>query len=238
MLLPQTISPSWNDFLTDEIMEMLDQIEVSIGDDYTPSKDKIMRFLTTDLSKMKVCIVGQDVYFQPGIATGRSFEVYGLKDWNDKFPQVSLKNFVRLIHKSYHKITDYSDILKYKEILEEVNQHRFPLLPPNKQFDSLEDQGVLFLNTYLTCKVNQAKSHRLIWEAFSMKLFDYISLHKPELHWFLWGNEAKMQRVNIAQGVIYECRHPMMCSETYHDYFLKSNCIQDTMDKINWLGIE
>lgn len=236
MLLPQNYSSSWSGFLTDEIKSQLEEIEKKIGNNYTPLKEKILRIFNTDLSKAKVCIVGQDVYYQPGAATGRSFEVGGLEDWNSPFRQVSLKNMVRLIHKSYIGIDDYKSIKKYSEILAEMNEGKFKILSPDKLFESLEQQGVLFLNTYLTCELNKPNSHRAIWEDFSMKLFTFISTQRPDLIWFLWGNEAFSKKKYILQGIIYECRHPMLCSEKYADDFLKSNCFRNTMSIINWLG--
>lgn len=235
-MLPEVISPSWDGFLTDETLSMLEVIGKQIGLNYTPSREKILRFLTWDLNKAKVCIIGQDVYFQPGVATGRSFEVGGLKSWEEPFRQVSLKNIIRLIHKTYRGITRYQDILKFSQVLSEVRELSFPLLPPTQLFDSLEAQGVLFLNSYLTCELNRPNSHRQIWEDFSRRLFGYISRQKPELHWFLWGNEAISKAGYIQQGILSSSRHPMLCSEKYTDDFLKSSCFKDTMQVINWLG--
>lgn len=236
MLIQQNISPSWEGFLTKEIVEMLNRIEKQIGMTYTPNKDKILRFLTTNLDNATVCIVGQDVYYQPGIATGRSFEVGNLNDWSTPFSQVSLKNIIRLIYKSYKGITNYEDIKKFSEIVKEINSNEFPILPPNKLFDSLEQQGVLFLNSYLTCEIGKPNSHRHIWEEFSMVLFNYISTQRSDLNWFLWGKEAISKKENIKTGVFFESRHPMLCSNKYPDDFLKSNCFSDTMNIINWLG--
>ncbi|MBP7174837.1 MAG: uracil-DNA glycosylase [Thermoclostridium sp.] len=235
-MLPENVSPSWNGFLTDEILSMLESIGSQIGLNYTPAREKILRFLTWDLNTAKVVIIGQDVYFQPGVATGRSFEVGGLQSWDQPFRQVSLKNMVRLIHKSYRGITRYESILKFSEIVLEIKEHSFPMLPPQQLFDSLEAQGVLFLNTYLTCEMNKPNSHRLIWEGFSRRLFDYISSKRPDLHWFLWGNEAISKAGMIRQGVLSCSRHPMLCSEKYTDDFLKSACFQNTMQLVNWLG--
>ncbi len=235
-MLPDKISSSWNPFLTDEILSMLRIIEEKIGSNYTPDRNRILRLLTWDLNRAKVCIIGQDVYFQPGVATGRSFEVGGLKSWDQPFRQVSLKNIVRLIHKTYRGITRYEDICKFSDILTEIKDNTFPILPPAKLFDSLEAQGVLFLNTYLTCELNRPNSHRHIWEEFAKKLFGYISTQRPDLHWFLWGNEAISKAEYIQKGVLSCSRHPMLCSEKYPDDFLKSSCFKDTMDVINWLG--
>ncbi len=236
-MIQQNVSPSWEDFFTKDIIELLGKIEEEIGTNYTPTKDRILRFLTTDLDSMKVCIVGQDVYYQPGIATGRSFEVGGLWSWSTPFAQVSLKNIVRLIYKSYNDIIYYGDIKKFSEIVKEIRSNKFPILPPNELFSSLENQGVLFLNSYLTCEIGKPNSHRDIWSQFSIRLFNYISERRTDLIWFLWGNEAISKKQHISHGVFFESRHPMLCSEQYPNDFLKSNCFKDTMNIINWLGL-
>lgn len=236
MLLPQNVSPSWEGFLTRDILKELDNIEMAIDDNYTPAKGRILRILSTDLKKAKVCILGQDAYFQSGVATGRAFEVNSLNSWNSKFRQVSLKNIVRLIHKSYKEIEEYENIRKFSDILKEIDDGSFPIITPNKLFESYEKQGVLLLNTYLTCEINKPNSHRNIWKQFSIKLLNFISIKKPNLMWFLWGNEAISQRQYIGNGVFFESRHPMLCSSKYDNDFLKSNCFKDTMKTINWLG--
>lgn len=180
--------------------------------------------------------LGQDVYPAEGVATGRSFEVGTLTDWNSTFRQVSLKNILRLIHKNYNFIEDYSDIYTFSNIKKEIAENRFSISPPNKWFDSLESQGVLFLNTSFTCEIGIPNSHKEIWQEFSKKVLSYISSSNSKMIWFLWGNEAISNKKNISNGVFYESRHPMMCSGKYSNDFLKSNCFKDTMDIINWLG--
>ena len=95
------IHPSWLELL-DAQLDALDLIwsKINNGKAYTPQRDKILRFLNLDVAKIKVVILGQDPYPQPGAATGRAFEVMGLRSWNDNFRQASLRNIVRLIHHS------------------------------------------------------------------------------------------------------------------------------------------
>lgn len=236
LIIPQSISPSWEKFLTEDMLKRLEKIEQYIGTNYTPNNDKILRFLNTDLNSAKICIIGQDVYYQPGIATGRSFEVGGLNSWDAPFRQVSLKNIVRLIYKTYKEINEYENILKFSEIVKEIRDNKFPFLAPNQWFNSLEQQGVIFLNTYLTCEIGKPNSHKFIWQEFSKELLTYISYERPDLIWFLWGNESISKKQYINKGVLYHSRHPMLCSSKYHDDFLKSTCIKDTMNIVNWLG--
>lgn len=236
MLIPKTIAPSWQAFLTDEIRKELEQIEAAIGEDYTPVQEKVLRFLTFDLANGKVVILGQDPYKPAGVANGRSFQPDNLESWTQPFRQVSLKNMIRLLYRTYAQIQEYQNIPSYKEVVKKMEQGEFPIKPPKEWFDSLEQQGVLFLNTYLTCKINVSNSHKKIWDGFSKKLITYIAQTNPDLNWFLWGNEAISNKPYITQGKIFESRHPMMCSEDYPDDFLKCTCFQDTQSIVNWLG--
>lgn len=230
------VDHSWDRFLTQEMVKELENIEKATNENYTPESSKVLRFLNIDLNKMKVVILGQDPYKPLGVATGRSFEPADLTSWQDKFRQVSLKNIVRLIYKSLNDIDDYEDIPSYKEVSNKIVNGEFKIKEPKEWFDSLESQGVLFLNTTLTCKVGVSNSHKMLWENFSKELLTYISTENKDLYWFLWGREAISNKEFIKNGKIYTSNHPMMCSEKYEDDFLKGNCFKDTKDIINWLG--
>lgn len=235
-ILPNDIHPSWKGLLTDETREELKAIDEKIGDDINPEPEKVMRFLQSDLDRLKVVILGQDPYPEKGRATGRSFEVGDLHDWNDKFRQVSLKNIIRLIYKNYNDITEYKDIKKFSDIQKEIKAGKFNILPPDELFSSWEAQGVLMLNTYLTVRPGEPGSHTKIWEPFSNRLIEYISTQNKNICWFLWGSKAEEKKLHILDGKLYISRHPMMCNEKYTDDFLLNNCFKDTMNEINWLG--
>ncbi|MCI8649410.1 MAG: uracil-DNA glycosylase [Anaerotruncus sp.] len=236
MLIPENYHPSWESFLTPEIRAELEQIEQKIGDDFTPVREKVLRFMTLDLNSRKVVILGQDPYKPARVANGRSFQPDNLESWTQPFRQVSLKNMIRLLYRTVNHITEYSKIPQYKAVSAEIASGAFSIKPPKEWFDSLEAQGVLFLNTYLTCKIDVSNSHKSIWEGFSKKLLTYISEQNPQLNWFLWGSEALSNKPYIKSGKLYESRHPMMCAENYPDDFLKCPCFAETMEIINWLG--
>lgn len=235
MIVPKIIHESWTSFLTPEIRKELEKIEVKIGNDYTPNEDKVLRFLSLDLNNAKVVILGQDPYKPLGVANGRSFQPDNLYSWTQPFKQVSLKNIIRLIYRTENNIELYSDIPSYKEILKEIATGNFAIKEPKEWFDFLEKQGVLFLNTYLTCKIGVSNSHKKIWESFSHHMLEYISETNPELNWFLWGSEAILNKCYIKQGKIYQSRHPMMCSDDYENDFLKCECFKETKELISWL---
>ena len=165
-------------------------------------------------------------------ATGRAFEVAQLNDYRGPFKQVSLKNMLRLIHKTYSGIEKYEDIYKFKDV---INDPDFKILPHHKWYDSLEKQGVLFLNTSFTTVIDKPMSHAELWLPFTVKLLNYIGEINPEITYFLWGSNAQKYLPHI-NGKTISSRHPMMCSSKYVDDFLKSDCFKETMNEINWLG--
>ena len=230
------IHESWKPFFTDDRLAQLEEIEKKIGLEFTPKKDKILRFASQDLYSKKVIWLGQDPYFQPDVANGRSFQPDNLQNWAEPFKQVSLKNIVRLVHASYHQYKEYDQIKTYKEIVKEIETGEFPISQPKEWFDHVEAQGVLFLNTSFTCEVNEPNSHKNIWRPFAEELLTFISNEMPHMIWFLWGKEAISNKMFIKNGVFYESRHPMMCSSKYEDDFLKSQCFLKTFDLIDWLG--
>lgn len=235
-LIPENIHPAWSDFLDSRTMNLLEDIESHLGDDITPGKDKILRFMTVDPGNVKVVILGQDPYPEPGAATGRAFEVGILKSWHQPFRQVSLKNIVRLIYKSYNNVEDYSKIPSFSEILREIDGGKFSIASPDRLFESWECQGVLLLNVWLSTGVLKPGAHRKIWHNFSVRLLNWLSCTYPELVWFLWGKNVISYRPEILSGTFFESRHPMMCSSSYPDDFLKSECFRKTMQIINWTG--
>lgn len=236
-MIPNNHHPSWDDFFTKEIYDILKSIECALKHPFNPEDpEKILRFLELDLDVIKVIWLGQDVYPAKGAATGRAFEVATIDTWCQPFKQVSLKNILRLIHKTYNDIINYQDIYAYKRIKKAIENNEFNILPYQAWFDNLEKQGVMFLNTSFTCEVNKANSHQDLWAPFSEKLLSYIGKKRPDMIWFLWGKFAQSKKAWIKQGVFYESRHPMMCSEKYPDDFLKNPCFNETMDIIEWLG--
>ena len=160
-----------------------------------------------------------------------------LRNWQDSFSQRSLQNIVRLIYKNYNNIEEYEDIKPFSKIRKEIASGEFKILPPYEWFDSLESQGVLFLNTYFTTVPGKGNAHRKIWLKFSNELIKYISTKNPEINWFLWGSEAIALEKQIVNGKLYKSNHPTFCSKKYENDFLKGNCFKDTMKDINWLGV-
>ena len=240
-IIPNKWHSSWDNFLTEDVLKLLKEIESKIGNNYVPEEKNVLRFLQRDLSQIKCVWLGQDPYYTmydngKYVANGAAFWPNDLYNWSQPFSQKSLQNIIRLIHKNYNNITNYSDIKQYKEIKKEIENKQFNILQPQEWFASLENQGVLLLNIYLTTIQGKGNQHQKIWEPFSKLLINYISSYNENIYWFLWGAEAKSKKDQIKNGIIYESNHPTFCSSKYENDFLKNECFRDTMKIINWRG--
>lgn len=176
----------WQNLL-DNNKELLDSIRTKLKEDsdcgfeITPPENLQLRFTSQDLASVKILILGQDPYPQSGVATGRAFEVGTLHSWFDNFRNTSLKNIVRAIYAAKN-----DKILKFSEIQQEIKNGNFNILPPDELFESLEKQGVLFLNTAYSCRVGNPGSHIKLWEPFTTNLLSFIAKENPEILWFIW----------------------------------------------------
>lgn len=224
----------WDNFFTKEIEEEIVKIFNEIGNDYFPDKKLVFRFTNLDLSNVKYIILGMDPYpsfyidennNKVPIATGRSFEVSTLKNWNSNFRQISLKNIVKTIY-----LNEKGSIKSWNLIKDEISNKSFLIKQPSDWFNSLERQGVMFLNTSLTVKPNSPGSHIKIWENFMNKLIMYIDSYNPNIKWISWGNESFNRISNIIDNdKIIKGVHPR------NNSFISENSLKE-IKGINFLG--
>jgi len=200
-----------------------------VNHDCTPPAEKIFR-AALPVDQIRVVILGQDPYPAVGAATGLAFEVNGLSSWKTPFRQVSLKNIVRLLYASYTGADPYET--SFGDVLAASERGDFSILPPDRLFSYWSENGVVLLNTALTCKPGYPGSHAELWRPLMDDLIRYI---EDQAHpvWFLWGKEA--QKYSFVQRS-YCSRHPMLCSRNWLDDFLKNPCFRETMNQIDWLG--
>lgn len=227
------VAEDWHHFLDSNNQHLLDEIaSKTTQKSFTPDISRVLHFLTIPLQNVQTIILGQDPYPQPGVATGRAFEVGTLKDWAQPFRNVSLKNIIRLIYKTY-----YGEVLPYKAILE-WNKREKAIATPQALFRNWEQQGVLLLNTAFTCQTGFSNSHSQHWKEFSQNLLTFINEQKPELVWILWGGHAQKITADMKIRNKIHSHHPMMCSEKRSNDFLfgKINTLDETKHLVNWRG--
>lgn len=185
------ISPKWQQALKKEFESTyFDQLSLSLKQAIAQGKTIFppgnLIFNTYDKlapDAVKVVILGQDPYHNPGEAMGLSFSVpVGVK-----IPP-SLKNI-------------------YKELASDIGC----TMPNHGDLTQWADQGVFLLNAFLTVEKNNAGSHRNIgWHHFTDATIKYLSDHYEHLVFMLWGNFAKNKKILIddTKHLILESAHP------------------------------
>lgn len=160
---------------------------------YPPSDDIFNAFHLTPLNKVKVVIIGQDPYHEPGQAHGLSFSV---KPGIDVPP--SLVNI-------------------YKEMSEDIGTY----IPNNGYLVKWADEGVLLLNTILTVRAHQAMSHsKLGWTEFTDAAIRILNEVDRPIVFLLWGKPAQMKEVMLTNPnhLILKAPHPSPLS-AYRGFF-------------------
>lgn len=185
------ISPEWKVALArefeasyfDQLSLTLKQLKAEGKIIYPPGHLIFNAYDTISPSQVKVVILGQDPYHNPGEAMGLSFSV----PKTIKIPP-SLKNI-------------------YKELNSDLNCH----LPDHGDLTHWASQGVFLLNAFLTVEKNNAGSHRNIgWQHFTDATIQYLSDHFAHIVFMLWGNFAKNKKtlIDASKHLILEAAHP------------------------------
>lgn len=167
--------------------------EYSTGEIFPPAQDIFNAFHYTPLEKVKVVILGQDPYHEPGQAHGLSFSV----------------------HKGVRIPPSLANI--YAELHDDLGCY----VPDNGDLTKWARQGVLLLNAVLTVRAHQANSHRGIgWETFTDAAIRVLAEEERPLVFILWGASARRKKSMItnAKHLILEAPHPSPLS-AYSGFF-------------------
>ena len=158
-----------------------------------PPKKLVFSAFTTDLSGVKVVILGQDPYHTPGAAEGLAFSV----PISQPIPP-SLVNI-------------------YKEIDADIGAHA----NQNGSLRAWQKQGVLLLNTVLTVEAHRAGSHRgKGWETFTTAVISYLNSERDGLVFMLRGRDARNKKslIDSSRHLILAAAHPSPLS-AYNGFF-------------------
>ena len=150
---------------------------------YPPAKMIFNAFNLCPFDQVKVVIIGQDPYHEPGQAHGLCFSV------NDgiQFPP-SLVN-----------------------IFKEIENDCGTPVPQSGNLTRWAEQGVLLLNATLTVRAHQAGSHqRRGWEEFTDAAIKALSADKEHLVFILWGSYAqgKASYIDPSKHLVLKSAHP------------------------------
>ncbi len=219
--------PNWGPFIhSADIQKEIQKIEKFLEtEEYFPSEDNVLRFLRQNPVKTKAVIVGMEPYpssfTENGVAvpeaTGRSFEVASIREWTDKFKQASLRNILKAIY-----LADTGKAVSMDELRKKIADGSFPISKPERWFDNLEEQGVIFLNATLTVRQYEVDTHTDKWETFIDCLIRYIESVNPDVIWCLLGTKARdrfLPRVREENAVV-TC-HPRLNAFVQTDLFTR-----------------
>lgn len=227
----EKIHPSWKNFFEKE-HDFLEHVASEIkNDDYTPDRHNIFKFAELPIHNIKCAVIGQDPYPAEGAATGLAFEVGTLHCWTEPFRQSSLRNILRAVYKAYS-----GEIVTWSELRQKIANGEFDILPPNQLFKNWANQGVLLLNTSLTCRIGEPNSHKALWQGFCGRVIDFVNSQNCNILWFLWGKEAWEYGTELNPGNTYISRHPMLAGTGHPLDFLNCKCFAETKNIINWTG--
>ncbi|MDD6351257.1 MAG: uracil-DNA glycosylase [Lachnospiraceae bacterium] len=161
---------------------------------FPPAQDLFKAFHMTPLHEVKVVILGQDPYHEPGQAEGMSFSVQ---------PGVEIPPSLVNIYKELH------DDLGLK-------------IPNNGHLEKWAKEGVFLLNTVLTVRAHQAFSHRGIgWEEFTDAAIRAVDKEERPIVFMLWGRPAQEKEKLLTPNplhLVLKAPHPSPLS-AYRGFF-------------------
>lgn len=217
------IESSWKEVLKEEFSQpYFEQIvgflktEKAAGKIIYPPGPLIFNaFDKTPFQKVKVVLLGQDPYHNPGQAHGLSFSV----PKGVAMPP-SLVNI-------------------FKEIKTDLGIS----LPSHGDLEKWAKQGVLLLNASLTVRKNEPGSHSKIgWLTFTNAVIQKISDEKKNVVFLLWGRFAheKQSLIDETKHAVLKAAHPSPFSADKGFFgcrhFSKTNAYltQHGLDPIDW----
>lgn len=180
-----------------------------------PKAENIFNSLNlTKFNDVKVVILGQDPYHEPGQAHGLAFSV------ESGLLPPSLQNI-------------------YKELKADLGLE----ISKSGNLTPWAKQGVLLLNTVLTVRRGVANSHKdKGWENLTGKIVELLNNREKPMVFLLWGSQAKKigEKITNKNHLVLSCAHPSPLS-AYNGFFgckhfSKANefLVKNNMTPINW----
>ena len=181
-----------------------------------PPKNLIFNaFSKTPWDKVKVVIIGQDPYPNPGDAMGLSFSV----PKSQRIPG-SLNNI--------YKCLERDKKLKFVK-------------PKHGDLSTWAEQGVFLINATLTVECKKPNSHQKNsgWSKFTDFVIKQISIQKKNIVFLLWGNFAiaKSSLIDSNKHLIIKNIHPSPLAQSKGD-FSKSEQFSQTNEYLEKNGIQ
>ena len=186
-------------------------------------KDVYKAFHLCPLKDLRLCIIGQDPYptLRKGnpVATGVAFAN------SPDTPEDSLSSSLEVLKESIINFEIPHGIINFDNSLEKW-----------------EEQGVLLINSALSCQVGRPGSHMLTWRPFMESFLINLSKCTGGIVYLLMGNSAISLEncINRQNNHIVRCKHPSYYARNHekmpYDIWKEVNDILIGMNGygINW----
>lgn len=194
------IEPSWHEVLREEFEKpyfagLVQFVKLQYANFvcYPPGKLIFNAFNQCPFDKVKVVLIGQDPYHEPGQAQGLCFSVGD----GVKFPP-SLRN-----------------------IFAEIQSDLGIEVPQSGDLTRWAKQGVLLLNATLTVREHAAGSHQNMgWETFTDEVIRKVSEGRDNVVFMLWGSyaQSKAKLIDSSRHCVLKSAHPSPLS-AYRGFF-------------------
>ena len=187
----------------DKILDKLYKMRED-GKRFTPPLKNVFRaFEECPIDSLKVIMIGQDPYPQLSVADGLAFSCS-----NTMKPQPSLV-----------KMFENIDATVYDNERREYNP----------DLTRWANQGVLLLNSALTCEIDKVGSHYSIWQEFIAYTMDILNFTNTGLIFVLMGKQAQE-----LEGLIGEHHHVLKTTHpAYASYTKQAWDSGDVFNQIN-----
>ena len=174
-----------NEFNKEYFLELTQKVDAAYSNSvvYPTRKNLFRAFELCAPEDVKVVILGQDPYHEPGQAQGLAFSV------PDICPMPGSLNHI------------------FQEIAMEFQTE--PL--PGNNLERWARQGVLLLNATLTVEKGKAGSHEMFgWQQFTDTIISLLSEKYSNIVFMLWGKSAasKAKFIDETKHKIYISTHP------------------------------
>ncbi len=181
---------------------------------YPPGSLIFNAFDSTPFHDVKVVILGQDPYHNPGEAMGLCFSV----PKGVRVPP-SLVNIYKELHSDLSlPIPNHGDLSRWTK------------------------EGVFLLNAMLTVERNKPQSHHAIgWQTFTDAVIRKLSEQREGLVFMLWGNFARKKKmlIDTQKHLVLEAAHPSPLAGNAFSgcrHFSKANAYLEAngVQPVNW----
>ena len=150
-------------------------------------KDIFKAFTLCPLNTLRVVVLSQDPYPQKGVATGIAFAN------SSDTPESQYSPSLEVLRES---VIDYTI------------PHRTINFAPD--LEKWEEQGVLLLNSALSCEMGRVGSHILLWRPFITSFLTNLSKCSTGIVYVLMGSQAQTLEpyINSHFNYVIRIRHP------------------------------